>query len=792
MKAALALAMLACAHAGKPLLYSAPSGQGLPANVVPAHVKARVSKQDFTLRCPAGQAAAVCKKSFPKVWAKDHNGLDLAVTSRVWEMRQLNQKWATHQIKDTQINFAKPGTYLLTYDAVDAAGNPAEQLVFALMIDDRVKPVIEPCPSLIRSTPIEAGENWSWCQSKATDAVDGDVSPYIKYDIKSVALGRTFRGLSLNDAQRQVNRWTLGSWQVTLRVSDKAGNVATRTLKLVVQDTTAPDLTIHGRNPITDQQCAATYTDGGVSASDTYDDHEKISIKVSTRIAGPKGNAAPTFATLSKRTGDYVITYSAKDSNGQSATPVTRPVTVVDTHKPSLSLNGFPALETHYIGGKFSRPTVTCKDTCDSSPKLTEKWVPGFGIPKTYSADPTSKNFFSLDLKQFEKKQHSKKFVKEYTCTDYTGLSVSKRVTYLVEDNTKPVLNIVPPQNQFLAASKNAAAWADPGAECKDFSDGDIKPVVTFGATGKPNMKVPDTYTVTYTCKDSAGNKAAPITRTVKVSDNNCPVITLKGPAVQVVEASFPWIEPGWTVTDDVTANSKLVVTKDGDTVDTKTAFHQFRSCAEIKQAYTKASSGEYAVSVKLPSGKLDSRTVVCDMQSAITYFVVNGDRIKPYHNDQGKCTANGFVMAKRSRITKWAKSYFKNVYFPKPRETSDDYLCTLDGVKLTHDAHHVDKSTIKYAKKGVYKITYHTKDEAGNKECRPRGPVTRVVVVKDTLAPVIVVTRPGTDKYAASSMGSRQETALSQLPLSDPDRQGIPNAAQLKDSLKRRLRGSQ
>ena len=82
MKAALALAMLACAHAGKPLLYSAPSGQGLPANVVPAHVKARVSKQDFTLRCPAGQAPTVCKKSFPKVWAKDHNGLDLAVTSR--------------------------------------------------------------------------------------------------------------------------------------------------------------------------------------------------------------------------------------------------------------------------------------------------------------------------------------------------------------------------------------------------------------------------------------------------------------------------------------------------------------------------------------------------------------------------------------------------------------------------------------------------------------------------------------------------------------------------------------
>ena len=50
---------------------------------VPAHVAAHMSKQDFTLRCPAGQAEAECKKSFPKVWADDHNGAGIAVTKRV-------------------------------------------------------------------------------------------------------------------------------------------------------------------------------------------------------------------------------------------------------------------------------------------------------------------------------------------------------------------------------------------------------------------------------------------------------------------------------------------------------------------------------------------------------------------------------------------------------------------------------------------------------------------------------------------------------------------------------------
>jgi len=819
------------------------------APVVPAHVAARISKEDFTLRCPAGEAAASCQTSFPKVTAKDHNGSGLAVTERIWEMKQdaTTKKWGTVQIAKDQISYAAPGTYLMTYDAVDTAGNPAEQLAFALMIDDMAKPVIQPCEGLVRSTPVEAGSKWSWCASKSDDTVDGDLSSYIKYDVSEAALGKQWSDLDINQLNQKVSSWTLGKWAVTLKSTDAAGNTATSTVQVQVVDTTAPEITVHGRNPVTDQQCKTPYGDDGASAEDIFDTHWKNAVKVSSSVAGPAANASPSFSTLSQHTGDYTVTYTATDLQGNTAGAMKRPVRVVDTKAPTLSLNGFPATETHYAGASFSKPTVTCADSCDGAPKLTETWVAGYGIPSTYDPDlpayaaklpaagcshrcgnsqacgtgciskkytcrkDAAKDAWSAcDADVFDKimespgvkkanhgthfalalgadgndKTHGAKYVKEYTCTDYTGLKSVQRVTYTVEDNTKPVLNMAAPARQEIEATASGS-WSDPGATCQDYSDGNIVPKVVYGATGKPNKQVDGTYTVTYKCTDSAGNSAPDQTRVVVVKDENCPVITLKGETIQVVEAGFPWTEPGFTVADDVTPSADMKVTTDGDTVDVKTAFTSFRSCAEIKGAYPAAQNGPYVVTAKRAGGKLENTQVICDMTSAQTYLAVKGDRIKPYGSDGGKCAANGFVMPKANSISAFAKKHFGGAYFPAVRETTDEYLCSLDGLTLTHNVHTVDTNTIKYAKKGVYKITYHTKDGAGNEECTPRGMVTRTVVVKDTLAPVIVIRRPGSDKYAVGSIGDAQKAKLATLPYGDDHRDGIPSANEVTTFLR-------
>jgi hypothetical protein len=799
----------------------------------------------------------VCEGHFPSVTAADHNGGDLAVTERIWEMKQdqATKKWGTVQIAKSQIDFDKEGTYLMTYDAVDTAGNPAEQLAFALMIDDKEKPVITPCLGIVRSTPIEAGSAWSWCASEALDKVDGDISAYITYDVSEAALGKQYMDLTLNELNAKVNSWTLGDWKVTLKSTDAAQNTATKTVEVKVEDTTGPTITVHGRNPITSQQCKVAYddaTEGSATATDTFDDHWKNTVSVTSSIEGPNGNAAPTFATMTDKTGDYVITYKAADLQGNPASSLDRPVTVIDTITPNLSLNGFPEVETHYAGGTFSKPTVSCTDSCDGAPVLTEEWVPGFGVPHTYDPDlpayvaelpatgcmrrcsnyqgaPEPKacgksciakantcskvagvdewtacdadvfdkimkspgvkkddhsTFFALELGNGNDKLHNVQYVKEYTCTDYTGLKTSKRVTYKVEDNTNPVLNIAAPARQELEASATGS-WEDPGASCQDYSDGNIKPTVTFGSTGKPNLQLGDTYTVTYKCCDKAGNCADEQTRTVKVSDENCPVIELKGDAIQVVEAGFPWSEPGWTVTDDVTPSSDMTVVVDGETVDVFNAFESFRSCAEIKNAAPDSTDGPYVITSKKRNGSLKNVEVTCDMTTGQTYLAIENERIKPYGNDVGVCERKGFAMPKPAGLSVYAKQHFDAAFFPLENETTDKYLCTLDGLDLTHDVHTVDKETIKYAKKGVYKLTYHTQDAAGNQECRPRGKVTRTVVVKDTLAPVIVVRRPGSDKYAISTLSAAQKDKLKTLPSDNPNRDGIPSAAELNTYLR-------
>ena len=63
------------------------------------------------------------------------------------------------------------------------------------------------------------------------------------------------------------------------------------------------------------------------------------------------------------------------------------------------------------------------------------------------------------------------------------------------------------------------SGWMDPGIEAVDACYGNVAPTVV--TTGYVNGWVPGEYTVRYEVRDSAGNTAAPVPRTVRVI--NCP-----------------------------------------------------------------------------------------------------------------------------------------------------------------------------------------------------------------------------------------------------------------------------
>ena len=80
--------------------------------------------------------------------------------------------------------------------------------------------------------------------------------------------------------------------------------------------------------------------------------------------------------------------------------------------------------------------------------------------------------------------------------------------------------------------------------------DGDLTSQIKV--TGEVNANKPGTYELRYNVKDSAGNEAVTITRTVVVVDTTSPVITLVGEAVVTIEVGSNYDDQGATAKDSV------------------------------------------------------------------------------------------------------------------------------------------------------------------------------------------------------------------------------------------------
>jgi hypothetical protein len=94
------------------------------------------------------------------------------------------------------------------------------------------------------------------------------------------------------------------------------------------------------------------------------------------------------------------------------------------------------------------------------------------------------------------------------------------------------------------------AIYEDEGAICSDYHDGIIPDVKISGDTVDMNKARDEPYNIIYTCTNSFGGVQT-AGREVYVRDTTCPVCVLKGAAVQTIEASFPYQDPGSTCTDN-------------------------------------------------------------------------------------------------------------------------------------------------------------------------------------------------------------------------------------------------
>src|SRR5207249_7172662 len=141
--------------------------------------------------------------------------------------------------------------------------------------------------------------------------------------------------------------------------------------------------------------------------------------------------------------GSYVLTYSASDGHGNTATKI-RTVNVIDTTKPAVTLAGADPL-TVECHSSFSDPGASALDACAGS----------LAVSVSGSVDVNTVGDYVLT----------------YSATDPSGNADSKTPTVHVVDTTKPVVALVEGDKTLEC---HGSAFSDPGASASDACAGNL------------------------------------------------------------------------------------------------------------------------------------------------------------------------------------------------------------------------------------------------------------------------------------------------------------------------------
>ena len=391
------------------------------------------------------------------------------------------------------------GTHTITWKADDGNGNiiTAAQTI---TITDTTKPVI----ALLGTNPqtVEFGSIYNDPGATATDAVDDDDELTIRIAAVST-----------------VDTGTVGDYTVTYTVSDTATNAATPVIRTVtVTDTAAPTIT-----------APAAYTTEA-TATLTPLDRSDYGIATSTDGTADITDDAPPVFPL----GPTTITWTATDKSTNEMMD-TQVVTVVDTTKPVIALNGLPEVRVEF-GGSYTELQATATDAVDDDIQLTDKIV----IAGTVDTNLAGIYHITYDV------------------TDAAGndaITVTRTVTLgaaqIVIDKVPPT--IIAPSDVVVEATSPRTTVRVGQATATDNMD--PMPAITRTPTG--NEFVVGKHTITWTATDASDNSNS-VEQTITITDTTKPSIALLGDNPQTVEFGSIYNDPGATATDAVDDNDEL------------------------------------------------------------------------------------------------------------------------------------------------------------------------------------------------------------------------------------------
>jgi len=449
------------------------------------------------------------------------------------------------------------GTYIVRYNATDAAGNVSPELTRTVYVRDTTDPVV----SLIGSSVIyvEYGDDYTELNSTWTDNYDetvvrgprsgsvdvdtfgtyllyygdedssgnqsntairtvyvrdttdpdidlnGSSVIYVEFGNDYTELGATFTDNHQESLQTSisgsVNIGVLGSYTITYFASDYTGNETTVTRTVIVRDTTDPVIELNGAATIY-VEIGDDYTELGAVFNDVHDG---------------TGSAIITGTVDTNILGTYTIDYDYTDITGNAATTVSRTVIVQDTIGAVNTLTG---------------DSVIYVEFGDSYTELGATWVDGGSSGDSFTDDTVDVNTLG-----------------SYTIYYYVDASkdITTRIsrTVIVRDTTSPVLTLV---GDATISIEIGTVYTDDGATWIDNYDGSGTLTIysvndVYGTSVDVNTI--GTYIVKYRYDDTEGNPGNELTRTVNVTPSTDTSQTLNGDSTVYVEYGDEYNELG-------------------------------------------------------------------------------------------------------------------------------------------------------------------------------------------------------------------------------------------------------
>ncbi len=371
------------------------------------------------------------------------------------------------------------GETTVTVSATDSAGNTAST-DFTVTVVDTTAPVITvPADMTVEATSPD-GAIATWDAPTASDLVDGSVD--VSCDAVS---GDTF---------------ALGETTVTVSATDSAGNVATKTFKITVVDTTAPVISGVPK----DMTVEATSADGAIATWAAPTAADLVDGTVAVSCSSASGSTFPI--------GETTVTATATDAAGNKAEASFK-VKVVDTTKPAISA---PDVSKEATGPETKVDlAATASDVVDGS------------LAVSY----TLKNGDPLPADGYTVGDH----VLTAWATDKAGNTATKDFTVTITDTTPPAIDAP----DVTKEATGPETKVDLAATASDVVDGSLAVSYTL-KNGDPLPA--DGYTVgdhvlTAWATDKAGNTATK-DFTVTITDTTPPALSVPGD--MTVEAAGP------------------------------------------------------------------------------------------------------------------------------------------------------------------------------------------------------------------------------------------------------------